>query len=411
VAQIAADKDLQQASEYEMNKSYYRSLFPLLIILISACSSNDPVQTHTAESAYTPTSVRPWIEEEVGFNSGPNELFGILTKPSGEGPFPAIAMISGSVNSDSGMRAGVSSRYFLEHARKLAESGFAVLRYDPRGVGRSSGELGFESLDIRADEAIAAVRYLQSRPDIQADKVGLHGNSQGAWVNAMAAADHPQDVSFIINVSGSGVSVAEQQVHSIEAQSRDAGFSDDDVTKATIFGRLLIDWQLESPIFKDENESDTESLGTGPWEDFASLVYEPDYASPAEAFQQGIDILKSIQDEPWAEFLYPDLYISQLESVPPEQVEALKAMTGPNLVSDPEEYFTRVTSPVLAIFGEEDLLQPTEKSAEYYEQFLTAAGNEQFEIVVLPGEWHNIGITTPGYWDVLTEWLEGLEFD
>jgi pimeloyl-ACP methyl ester carboxylesterase len=400
-----------------MNKNY-RMLFLLLIALISACSSSEPGQTSTSELAQTPinepvqtpTSFQPRVEEEITFTFGPNELFGILTKPTGKGPFPAIVMISGSVDSDSGMRAGVSSRYFSDHARKLTQNGFAVLRYDPPGVGKSSGELGFESLEVRADEATAAVRYLQSRPDIQADKVGLHGISQGAWVNAMAAADYPQDVAFIINISGSGVSVAEQQVHSIEAQSRDAAFSETDVTKASLFGRLLVDWQLEAPIFKDENESDAESLGTGPWEDFASLVYEPAVTSPADSLLQGIGILRSIQEEPWAEFLYLGLYVSQLESVTPEQVEALKAMTGPNLISDPAAYFTRVTSPVLAIFGEEDLLQPTEKSAALYEQYFREAGNEEFEIVVIPGVGHNVVPTTPGYWTVVLEWLDGLDF-
>jgi pimeloyl-ACP methyl ester carboxylesterase len=140
-----------------------------------------------------------------------------------------------------------------------------------------------------------------------------------------------------------------------------------------------------------------------------SLVYEPEGDDPAGDLLQGIEILKSIRHESWAEFLYPDLYISQMESVPPEFAEELKAMTGPTLIEDPADYFTRVKSPVLAIFGEEDLLQPTERSAELYEQYLTDAGNDAFEIVILPGEGHNIGGWTVGYWELLLEWLEGLD--
>jgi pimeloyl-ACP methyl ester carboxylesterase len=97
-----------------------------------------------------------------------------------------------------------------------------------------------------------------------------------------------------------------------------------------------------------------------------------------------------------------------LESIPAEQVEALKAMTGPTLLEDPQDYWTRVRCPVLAIFGEDDLLQPTAKSAALYEGWLTQAGNDRFEILVLPGVGHSIVMSTPGYWDGLSRWLDRL---
>jgi len=140
-----------------------------------------------------------------------------------------------------------------------------------------------------------------------------------------------------------------------------------------------------------------------------ALVYEPGGVTPAEGLQKGIEILKVIQDEPWAEFLYiKELYIPQLESIPPEQVAALKATVGQALLNDPKEYLTRVRCPVLAFFGEDDLLQPTEKSAALYEQYLTEAGNEGFKIVVIPGVGHSIGKWTPGYWETLSDWLDHL---
>jgi pimeloyl-ACP methyl ester carboxylesterase len=291
----------------------------------------------------------------------------------------------------------------------MVRSGFAVLRYDPPGVGQSTGEAGFEPLDTRAEEALAALRYLQSRPDIDPDRVGLWGVSQGGWVIAMAAAEAPEDVAFIIADSGSGVSVAEQQVHSIEAQSKAAGMREEDVTKAVLFGRLLVDWQLSDPIYRDVNEAERQTLGEGPWDDFSALVYEPGDITPAEGLREGIEILMSIQDEPWAEFLYlDDLYLPQLESIPPEQVMAVRAMVEPSLLNDPRDYMTRVHCPVLAVFGEDDLLQPSQKSAALYEQYLTEAGNDHFEILVIPGVGHAFGISEPGYSDALSDWLDHL---
>ncbi|MGB3715056.1 MAG: alpha/beta fold hydrolase [Candidatus Promineifilaceae bacterium] len=399
-----------------MNKNKCH-LFLVLFILTTACASSEPSSTPTLELSPTlisepspaPSRSQPWTEEEVTFTSGPNELYGILTKPTSEGPYPAIAIISGSVSPTTGTRGGVSNQWHTDHARKLALNGFAVLRYDPPGVGQSSGELGFESLDVRTDEALAAIQYLQSRPDIRPDRVGLHGNSQGGWVIGMAAAKKPQDVAFIVSVSGAGVPVAEQQVFSIEAQSKAARFPEEDIMKAALFGRLLVDWQLSEPIYKDVNEADAQTLGAGPWTDFSSLVYEPGDITAAEGLQQGIDILRSVREEPWTEFLFLDeLYIPQLESIPPEQIEALRAVTGSSLLIDPKDYLTSVSSPVIAFFGEEDLLQPSERSAPLYEQYLTEAGNENFEIVMIPGVGHNILVTTPGYWTAMTDWLAGL---
>jgi pimeloyl-ACP methyl ester carboxylesterase len=357
----------------------------------------------------TPFSYRPWVEEEITFTFGPSELYGILTLPTIEGPYPAIVIISGSVNTSTEVRAGASSQYFIDHARKMVLNGFAVLRYDPPGVGQSTGERGFESLDSRTEEAVAALQYLQSRPDIRPDRVGLWGGSQGGWIIAMAAAAFPQDVAFIISVSGSGVSVAEQQIYSIEAQSKAARMLEKDITKATLFGRMLIDWQLANPVYRQVNEAEAQALGDGAWTSFMALVYETGELTPAEGLQKGIDILKSIQDEPWAEFLYlKQLYIPQLESIPPEQIAAVKAMVGQSLLNDPKEYLTRVQSRVLAVFGEHDLLQPTEKSAALYEQYLAEAGNENFRIVVIPGVGHSISLSTPGYWEALSDWLDHL---
>jgi len=267
-------------------------------------------------------------------------------------------------------------------------------------------------LEYRSEEAIAALHYLQSRSDILRDQVGLWGVSQGGWVIAIAAAEYPQDVAFIISVSGSGVSVAEQQIYSIQAQSEASGMSQEDITKAVLFGRMLVDWQLTHPIYQDVNEVEAKVLGDGPWTEFMALVYEPGEITPAEGLQRGIEILKSIQDKSWAKFLYlKDLYIPQLESIPPEYIVALKEQVGQNLLNDPKEYLTRVRCPVLAVFGEEDLVQPTERSASLYEQYLTEAANENVKIVVIPDVGHSIGVSKEGYWGVLSDWLDALYQD
>jgi pimeloyl-ACP methyl ester carboxylesterase len=276
----------------------------VLFLFLAACVTKAPQVTPTPSLPSTSIYPTLWTEESVTFPSGANKLYGTLTLPNQPGPFPAIVLISGSANEYSGLRPGIFDQYMKDQAKNMVKNGFAILRYDPPGVGMSTGNSRFETLDDRVQESMAALHYLQTRTDIQPDQVGLWGVSQGGWVIGMAAADNPQDVAFLISVSGSGVSVAEQQVWGVETQSRAAGLSESDVSKATLFARLLIDWQLSEPIYQAANQATAAQLGDGPWQDFMKLVYEPGGITPAESFQAGIKILEAVQDEPWTKALY-----------------------------------------------------------------------------------------------------------
>jgi pimeloyl-ACP methyl ester carboxylesterase len=390
------------------------SLWTALVGLTGAvlgigCSDNGPAEVPSARPAASRPDVdQAWSEEEVSFEHRGETLFGILTSPTDDGPHPAVVLISGS-GDESGARAGTDARTFVEHARGLATEGYAVLRYDPPGVGRSTGRPGLPSLAERTDETLAALTFLSSQGGIIDDAVGLQGWSQGPWVMAMTAAEHPEQVAFLVSVVGSGSSVAEQQIHGIEAQTRAAGHDDTDVAKAVLLGRLLIDWQLLEPIYRDVNEADVAHHDDDRLRAYAELVYG-DRSDPVDDLRAGIDILTSLQHEPWAAALYlEELYLPRLRAIPPdvtaEQLDAIKAVNTENLTTDPADFLSKVTVPVIAIFGEDDLNVDSERSARLYREYLRAAGNDDVTIVVLPDVGHNIGRHTPGYWSTLTAWL------
>ena len=79
---------------------------------------------------------------------------------------------------------------------------------------------------------------------------------------------------------------------------------------------------------------------------------------------------------------------------------------GPGLMGDPKDYWTRVRCPVLAVFGEQDILVPAQKSADLYAQYLAQAGNRDVSITVFPGVGHSLGGFMPEYWDTLSGWLQ-----
>jgi uncharacterized protein len=145
-------------------------------------------------------------EEAVRFASGDHELAGTLSLPDGAGPHTAVVLISGSGRSDRDESLpGVALKPFEVIAEHLSSNGIAVLRYDDRGVGESSGDFLSATSSDFADDALAAVAYLAARPEINARRMGLLGHSEGGVVAAIAATRAPEAVGFVIAVASPAV--------------------------------------------------------------------------------------------------------------------------------------------------------------------------------------------------------------
>ena len=298
--------------------------------------------------------------------------------------------------------------YYVEHAENLVQSGFAVLRYDgPGWGGQTEQNPGFETLESRTAEAIAVVKYLQARPDIQADKVGLWGISQGGWICQMAAAAS-DDVAFIIPTSGPGVTPAEQEVYRVEAESKAAGFDPDEVAKAVLMRRLMADIVLSVPVYQTINQSETERLGAGPWIEIVEFIYGSDPIDPIIEFQKVIELLNTIKAETWTKYLHLDQVIPMFVNLPPQAWEMAKDQMRAVLEVNPADFLTQVHCPVLAIFGEADTSIPVAKSASLYKQYLGEAGNTAVTIKIFPQASHTIHVGeefAPGYFDTISSWL------
>lgn len=149
----------------------------------------------------TPQPPFPYDEEEVTFTHDGVTLAGTFTKPAKGAKHPAVVLVTGSGPQDRNETI-MEHKPFLLIADYLTRQGFAVLRYDDRGVGRSSIATGYETTIDLAQDAIAAVRYLRSRDDINASKVGIIGHSEGGLIAMINAAEYPKEVSFIVSLAG-----------------------------------------------------------------------------------------------------------------------------------------------------------------------------------------------------------------
>ena len=145
---------------------------------------------------------RPYRVETVRFEGGGSDvrLEGELTMPYGTGPFSAVVLISGSGPQDRNELVE-GHKPFLVLSDHLTRSGYAVLRYDDRGVAQSSGEYSTATAKDFAADAAAAFSWLQRHPHIAPSRIGFLGHSEGGYI-APLAADMVGDAAFMIFMAG-----------------------------------------------------------------------------------------------------------------------------------------------------------------------------------------------------------------
>jgi pimeloyl-ACP methyl ester carboxylesterase len=212
----------------------------LLLTFTASGPSSKPPSEETHDRAKTTPLV-----EDVLFRNGTDSLSGTLYKPAGAGPFAAVALIYGSdgVDRDNG---GVGPAL----GRHLARNGFACLTWDRPGVGKSTGNFLKQTFHDRTNEALGAVRFLQGRPDIRRDAVGLWGHSQGGMVVPLAAS-RSKDVAFLIEVSGWQGPAWKQDLVRVEAQLRADQFPEADVLAAVALAKRRMDLIRSNGSFEE----------------------------------------------------------------------------------------------------------------------------------------------------------------
>lgn len=152
-----------------------------------------------------PVKPYPYISEDIYFPQAPEgfRLAGTITRPEGDGPFPAVVLITGS-GAQNRNEELLGHRPFLVLADALTRSGIVVLRYDDRGFADSEGDASTAtSLDF-ADDAESAVNHLKTLPYVDTGNIGIIGHSEGAII-APIVAQRNKDLAFLVLMAGSGV--------------------------------------------------------------------------------------------------------------------------------------------------------------------------------------------------------------
>src|SRR5258706_3439076 len=164
--------------------------------------------------------------EDVPFTSADGiKLMGRISLPESDSPVPAFMALHGS---EQGTRDNFGSKVMAHY---MISRGFAVLNYDKRGVGDSEGAYqeapSPSNLQKLAEDAIAGVQYLASRPEVDAKRIGLIGGSQAGWVIPLAASQSDA-ISHMVILSSPVESTSHEDVFSTYTNDGDSSTKYDD---------------------------------------------------------------------------------------------------------------------------------------------------------------------------------------
>lgn len=300
---------------------------------------------------------------DVTFVNGSVKLAGSLAVPQrAEAACAGVVLIGGSGPSDRDNDA-----FFPPLRRYLLNAGIAVLSYDKRGVGGSSGDWRSATLTDLAADAATAVGFLRSQREVRSEEVGLFGHSEGGWV-VLRAATGRDDMPWVVTTSCPGVSPAVQERYALANHLRETRLdSQADIDHSLdLYDRLIEAGRRDA--------------------DFAAAVQLVDAAGrpPGLAYY-------------WADI-----------------DERLWGFLKRKQDHDPTGDLAGLRCPHLAFFGGEDRLVPVADSLRVFGASVCHAARLRratLTVEVLPGADHRLRLPdatepAPAFFDKLTHWLQ-----
>lgn len=286
----------------------------------------------------TPKKPYPYNELEVKFPTLHDDviLAGTLTYPKSGELFPAAILISGAGPRDRNQE-GAGHRPFLVLADYLTKRGIAVLRFDDRGVGESTGTQDNEATSAdRAEDVKAAWQFLKTQSFIDPKKIGLIGHSEGGFIAQIVSGDI-DEIAYIVLMAGSALP-----------------------------GKDIYHYQLKVALGQEVSIKDTANS----WERIITVL-EKEQTNEKRASKKIYSIL-----------------VDEVK-MPAEQAKAItEHLLSPwmryFIKKDPAAILSKVKCPVLALGGKKDIHIPSSQNLKVTEEILQKAGNKNYTIMEFP---------------------------
>lgn len=299
-----------------------------------------------------PKKPYPYYTENVQFTNAKENiaLAGTLSLPAKEGNFPAVILISGSgqQNRDSEI---MGHKPFLIIADYLTRNGFAVLRYDDRGVGESKGDPTLSTSANFANDARAAIEFLRTRKEINSKKIGVIGHSEGGMIAPMLAATD-KNIAFIVLLAGTGVAGDVLLVDQNYEVGRMRGMTEDQLENAKIENQ-----KIYNLIKADENLAEVKKSLAAYFQSNIDKIPEAERPSQEEVdttIKQEVDAIAT----PWLRYF---------------------------ITYNPKENLMKVKCPVLVLNGDRDIQVTAALNTNGIANALRESGNKKVTLQVFPG--------------------------
>lgn len=249
---------------------------------------------------------------------------------------------------------------FLVMAEYLAKFGIATLRYDKRGVGKSTGDYAIATSRDFADDVIAGIEFLKTRKDIDTNKIGLIGHSEGGMIACMVAAEN-KDVDFVVNMAG----VVQTDVDGLVAQTAkqlkvDGASSEflkqDKILRTQIFTIVKQEKDTELAKIKLQN------LMSDYWDNLPENLKSEANKLPFAITQEKIESMTNMFNSSWYRFF---------------------------LNYDPVDALKKMKVPVLSIYGDKDWIVSAQPSLDIISDIFEETDNNNFTNLEIPNVNHS----------------------
>lgn len=152
-------------------------------------------------------------------------LSGTLTSPKQKGKFAAVVLVTGSGPQDRNETL-MGHEPFRILSDFLTKNNIVVLRYDDRGVGLSQGSFINGTIENFSKDAMAAIDFLKKRPNVDPNKIGIIGHSEGGLIAELLAGQKLPSLSFIVSLAGPAIPIDSLMVSQLYRIGKVAGMSD-----------------------------------------------------------------------------------------------------------------------------------------------------------------------------------------
>nr|WP_315424251.1 alpha/beta fold hydrolase [uncultured Pedobacter sp.] len=289
------------------------------------------------------------ISENVYFKNAKDNitLAGTLSLPGKRGRFPAVILISGNGKNNRDEEFG-RHKPFLDVSNYLTRNGFAVFRFDKRGVGESEGDFDSANSFDFAEDVRAALNYLLTRKEIQKNNIGLIGHSEGGLIASIVASSSP-NIAFIVSLAGPSIAGDKILLHQQKAIAKMRGLDDSSIE-----------------ISQKANQ--------GAFEIVKKYTNDLVLKSKMVEYIQGIS--RNDPDKP-KNMTFDEYVNAQVTGI-------LKPWMVNFLRFKPEDYIKHIKCPVLALNGSKDLQVLAKENLPEWERILKESGNTNVTIKELP---------------------------